>query len=97
MSTRLAWNVQVGQGSETLQPVVAGGRVFAASSSGNVLAVDAGSGNVVWRVTLDQPLSAGVGSDGATVAVINRENQLIALRDGREVWRVRPVNQWCEC
>lgn len=89
MSTRLAWNVQVGQGSETLQPVVAGGRVFAASSSGNVLAVDAGSGNVVWRVALDQALSAGVGSDGATVAVINRENQLIALRDGREVWRVR--------
>lgn len=89
MGTRLAWNVQVGQGSETLQPLVAAGRVFAASASGNVLAIDAATGNVAWRVALEQPLSAGVGSDGTTVAVINRDNQLIALRDGKEVWRVR--------
>ena len=89
MGTRLAWNIQVGQGSETLQPLVVSGRVFAASASGNVLAIDAATGNVAWRVALDQPLSAGVGSDGTTVAVINRDNQLIALRDGREVWRVR--------
>lgn len=89
MNTRLAWNITVGQGSETLQPVVVGGRVFAASASGNVLAVDAATGNVVWRVALDQPLSAGVGSDGTTAVVINRDNQLIGLREGREVWRVR--------
>lgn len=89
MGTRLAWNVQVGQGSDTLQPLVAAGRVFAASASGNVLAIDAATGNVAWRVALEQPLSAGVGSDGTTVAVINRDNQLIALRDGKEVWRVR--------
>lgn len=89
MNTRLAWNITVGQGGETLQPVVVGGRVFAASASGNVLAVDAATGNVVWRVALDQPLSAGVGSDGTTAVVINRDNQLIGLREGREVWRVR--------
>lgn len=89
MNTRLAWNIPVGQGSETLQPVVVGGRVFAASASGNVLAIDAATGNVAWRVALDQPLSAGVGSDGTTAVVINRDNQLIGLRDGREVWRVR--------
>jgi len=89
MSTRLAWNVQVGQGSETLQPVVAAGRVFAAATNGTVMAVDAATGNVAWRVSLEQPLSAGVGTDGTTVVVINRDNQLVALRDGREVWRVR--------
>ena len=30
-----------------------------------------------------------MGSDGETAAVVTRENQLVALRDGREVWRVR--------
>jgi len=89
MGTSLVWSAQVGAGHAGLQPLVAGGRVWAASASGTVVALDAGSGALVWRAELNTPLAAGVGSDGETAAVVTRENQLVALRDGREVWRVR--------
>lgn len=89
MGTSLIWSAQVGAGHAGLQPLVAGGRVWAASASGSVVALDASSGVVAWRAELNTPLAAGVGSDGETAAVVTRENQLVALRDGREVWRVR--------
>lgn len=89
MGTSLIWSAQVGAGHAGLQPLVAGGRVWAASASGSVVALDASSGAVAWRAELNTPLAAGVGSDGETAAVVTRENQLVALRDGREVWRVR--------
>ena len=89
MATGLAWSVQVGAVHEGLQPQVSAGRVFAASAAGAVVAVDAQSGAVAWRAELNAPLAAGVGSDGETAAVVTRENQLVAVRDGREVWRVR--------
>lgn len=89
MGTSLIWSAQVGAGHAGLQPLVAGGRVWAASASGSVVALDASSGVVAWRAELNTPLAAGVGSDGETAAVVTRENQLVALRDGREVWRAR--------
>jgi outer membrane assembly lipoprotein YfgL len=89
MGTSLIWSAQVGAGHVGLQPLVAGGRVFAASAAGSVLALDARTGAVAWRAELNTPLAAGVGSDGETAAVVTRENQLVALRDGREVWRIR--------
>lgn len=89
MGTSLIWSAQVGAGHAGLQPLVAGGRVWAASASGSVVALDASSGVVAWRAELNTPLAAGVGSDGETAAVVTRENQLVALRDGREVWRLR--------
>lgn len=89
MGTSLIWSAQVGAGHVGLQPLVAGGRVFAASAAGAVLALDARTGAVAWRAELNTPLAAGVGSDGETAAVLTRENQLVALRDGREVWRIR--------
>ncbi|MFN3736328.1 outer membrane protein assembly factor BamB [Hydrogenophaga sp.] len=89
MGTSLIWSAQVGAGHAGLQPLVAGGRVWAASASGSVVALDASSGVVAWRAELNTSLAAGVGSDGETAAVVTRENQLVALRDGREVWRVR--------
>ena len=89
MATNLIWSVQVGAGHEGLQALVSGSRVFAASAAGTVLAVDASSGAVAWRAELNTPLAAGVGSDGETAVVVTRENQLVAVRDGREAWRIR--------
>lgn len=89
MGTRQAWTVQVGESPVGLSPVFAGGRVFAAGASGTVVAIDAGTGAEAWRASLGTPLSAGVGSDGVTAAVITRDNHLVAVRDGRELWRQR--------
>jgi outer membrane protein assembly factor BamB len=89
MGTRLAWSTQVGAGSASLAPVVAAGRVFVAGTAGTVAALDAATGKDAWRLNLGTPIAAGVGSDGQTAAVITANNQLVALADGRELWRVR--------
>ena len=84
-----AWTNQVGAGTESIVPLVAGGRVFAASTSGTVVAINGTTGQDVWRLNLGTPIAAGVGSDGQTAAVVTQSNQLIAIADGRELWRVR--------
>ena len=89
MGTRVAWTAQIGPGTESMTPAVASGRVFVASTSGAVAALDGVTGQDVWRLNLGTPIAAGVGSDGQTAAVVTRENQLVAMANGREVWRVR--------
>jgi outer membrane assembly lipoprotein YfgL len=89
MGTRAAWTAQVGATTESLTPLVSGGRVFAASTAGTVVALNGATGQDVWRLNLGTPIAAGVGSDGQTAAVVTRSNHLVALADGREVWRVR--------
>ena len=89
MGTRAAWTAQVGASTESMAPLVVGGRVFAASTAGTVVALNGATGQDVWRLNLGTPIAAGVGSDGQTAAVVTRSNQLVALADGRELWRVR--------
>jgi outer membrane assembly lipoprotein YfgL len=66
---------------------VAGGEVALASSDGTVAVLDGDSGGERWRASAGAPLSAGVGSDGRTVAVVTQTNQLVAFSDGRVLWR----------
>ena len=40
-----------------------------------------------WRTSVEAPLSAGVGSDGRTAAVITRAHELVALSGGQILWR----------
>ena len=89
MGTQLAWSAQVGESRASLAPLVAAGRVFVAGNAGTVAALDAATGKDVWRLNLGTPIAAGVGSDGQTAAVITGNNQLVAIADGREIWRVR--------
>lgn len=85
----LAWSAQVGPAHAQLAPRAVAGRVFAASTAGTVVALDAATGRDVWRVNLGQPLDAGVGADGQTAAVITQNHDLVSLHDGQERWRVR--------
>lgn len=89
MGTQLAWSAQVGESRVSLAPLVAAGRVFLAGNAGTVAALDAATGKDVWRLNLGTPIAAAVGSDGETAAVITGNNQLVAIADGREIWRVR--------
>jgi len=72
-----------------LAPHAVAGRVFAAGSAGTVVALDATTGKDLWRLNLGQPIAAGVGSDGLLAAVITQGNDLVAISDGKEIWRVR--------
>jgi outer membrane protein assembly factor BamB len=88
-AAQLVWSAQVGTSDAALAPVFADGKVFVASANGTVAALDASTGRQVWRLALSTPIASGVGSDGQTAAVITRGNELVALVDGAERWRVR--------
>jgi outer membrane protein assembly factor BamB len=82
-----AWSSNIGAVGFPLHIQVVENAVFVASSDGVVAAIDARTGGDLWRVALGMALSAGVGSDGYYAAVVSRENELIAVKTGQEVWR----------
>lgn len=66
-----------------------GAVIGVATDKGQVSLLDARTGEVLWRVGLNTPLSAGVGHDGRSAAVVTRNNELVLLQAGRELWRQR--------
>jgi outer membrane assembly lipoprotein YfgL len=84
---RISWQANLGQVDFPLVVSARGDRVALASGQGVVAVLDAASGKEVWRLKLDQPLSAGVGSDGQQLAVVTRNNELVTLQDGKVQWR----------
>lgn len=87
LAVKEAWRVNIGATSLPLEARAVGAQVLVASSQGDLVAIEARSGKLVWRTSVGSSLSAGVGGDGETSAVVSRENQLIALLGGKEVWR----------
>lgn len=88
------WRVTVGSARDALlQPAVTENAIYAAAADGTVLRVDPSSGNVVWRSDVDSRISAGVGSDGFTVAVGTPRGEVVALdADGKVRWRARATS-----
>lgn len=84
------WSAQVGAAPATVSPRAVDDRLFVVGSGGVVvLALDLNSGREVWRVVLSSPVTAGVGSDGDTVAVVTQENELVGISAGVVRWRQR--------
>ena len=84
---RAAWTANLGAVDFPLVVSARENRIALANSQGVVAVLDAASGKDIWRLKLDQPISAGVGSDGQQVAVVTRSNELVTLRDGQVLWR----------
>lgn len=87
VSARQSWNTRIGPVNFPLEVAVSDQGVAVASSDGTVAMLDARSGHDVWRVVLGTPIAAGAGSDGKVVAVVTKANELVALQEGREIWR----------
>jgi outer membrane assembly lipoprotein YfgL len=87
IDVRPAWTARVGAVNLPLSINVSGSTVAVASSDGTVAVIDAATGRDLWRAGAGGPLAAGVGSDGKLVAVVNRNNELVALSAGKEAWR----------
>lgn len=69
---------------------VGGDRLFAATGYGEVVALDASSGAVLWRQRLDAPVSGAPATDGAAVYVSGRDGSAWAINaaDGKVIWQV---------
>ena len=64
------------------------GRVFATNGVGEVVALDAGTGSIIWKVKPAGPLRGAPTLAFGSVYVMTQDNQLIALAaaDGKLVW-----------
>lgn len=89
LGLRQAWSLQIGEVSFPLVVQAAGPVVGVAANDGAVSLLDARTGEVLWRASAGAPLTAGVGHDGRLAAVMTTDNELVALQDGRELWRQR--------
>lgn len=89
LSLRQAWSTEIGEVKFPLVVQPAGQLLVLAASDGQVTQLDARTGEMLWRFSVGTPLSAGVGHDGRVVAVVTKENELVALQEGRELWRQR--------
>jgi len=88
MGVKLAWTGGVGGSvSFPLDIRAVGNTVYVAGTDGVIAAIDSRTGGDTWRLALKTQLTAGVGSDGRFAAVVTRDNELIALDAGREIWR----------
>ena len=86
---RLVWQAGIGRVGFPLVPAVRDGLVVVASTWGDVQAFKADTGELWWRWPVGAELSAGVGHDGRFTAVVTRDNEVVTLDRGREVWRAR--------
>jgi len=87
------WSAKLPAISFALQVQVHGDKLTLAASDGTVLQLDAASGRELWRLSVGSPLAAGVGSDGQLSAVVTQANELVALQEGRVLWRQRLTTQ----
>ncbi len=88
---RTRWSVPIGAArGAPLQPAVAENAVYAASADGTLVRIEPETGRVVWRVDTGTPVSAGVGSDGLTVALATPRGEVLAYDvEGRLRWRAQ--------
>ncbi len=95
LSARVAWKAQIGKGSGIgFVPQVVGPVVYAAAADGSLGKFDLATGSPAWVVKVDKKLSAGVGSDGKTTAVVTSDGTVVALDDSGQVkWRSKASSE----
>lgn len=99
-SLKQAWSVSVGTGSSfygklTASPIVYDGRVYALDAAGQVTAVSASGGSVVWRASTTPPnekdqegFGGGLAADDGRVFAATGFGQVVALeaKSGKKLW-----------
>ena len=96
LSVRVLWTTNVGAAQRfTFFPKHSADAVYAAARDGTVTRLDARTGNVRWRATLELQLSGGVGADDTLVAVASEEGEVVALdaKTGAVRWRARASSE----
>lgn len=95
LAIRTAWSTSIGSsGVSSFAPAIAKRDLFAAAADGAIARIDAASGRTVWRINAGMPLTAGVGSDGNTVAVAGEKGFVLAFdADGKLRWKAQASSE----
>jgi outer membrane protein assembly factor BamB len=95
MAIRTAWSASIGSsGAFVFSPASANNSIFAAAADGSIARLEADSGRAVWRINAGMPLTAGIGTDGNTVAVVGDEGQILAYdAEGKLRWKAQASSE----
>jgi outer membrane protein assembly factor BamB len=96
----VAWRASITPANEKDQEGFGGGlaadngRIYAATGYGQVVGLDARSGNRLWERGLDSPVRTSPTAAGERVFVVTTEGQLYCLSgsDGAELWTFRGMS-----
>ncbi len=92
MATRTLWTADIGKsGDYFLSPAFNGGKVYAASAAGELASFDAANGKQLWRTNAGMGITAGVATDGNTIAVGGTDGVLMAFdaATGKLRWKMQ--------
>lgn len=99
LTLKQLWSSSVGSDyavdSAGFKAEIADGVAYTASPSGDLRAIDLNAGKTVWKTSLDEKLTAGVGLGDGQIYVANDEGVVIALsnEDGKEIWRYQASSE----
>jgi outer membrane protein assembly factor BamB len=95
LQTKTVWTTSVGQaGVFQFSPAYAGDSVFAAAEDGTVMRINVSTGKTIWRVNAGTTLTAGVGTDGTTIAVVGDKGQVQAFdSNGKSLWKMQASSE----
>jgi outer membrane protein assembly factor BamB len=89
IGVKQAWVSRLGGVPLGAGPSVAGNTVMVAAADGTVVALDSSSGRDVWRANVAAVIATGVGTDGKLASVVTRDNELVTLEAGKQLWRAK--------
>lgn len=95
MGVRTVWTAPVGNaGKYAFSPAAVSGSIFAAAADGTIMRVEAATGRALWRINAGMRLTAGVGSDGYTVAVGGADGVLLVYDgEGKLRWKTQASSE----
>lgn len=90
-----AWSVSVGDADNYIfTPAAVGYDVYAAAANGAIVHVDASSGKEQWKIKAPSRLTAGVGADTSTIAVVGEKGKIYAFNaDGTLRWTAQAPSE----
>jgi outer membrane protein assembly factor BamB len=75
-------------------PALVEDSVYAAGADGTIVRLNAKTGQQVWRINAKMKLTAGVGSDGTTVAVAGEKGVVLAYDNtGKFLWKAQASSE----
>ena len=95
LAVRSVWSTPVGAaGVHAFSPAVSGDSIFAAAQDGTLVRLDAATGRPAWRVNAGIRLTAGVGSDGNTIAVAGEKGTVMVFdASGSLRWKAQTSSE----
>jgi outer membrane protein assembly factor BamB len=95
MPVRQVWRESIGKSEHnSFSPALNGNTVIAASEDGTIIRIDADKGTVEWRISAGTSLTAGVGTDGNSIAVVGDKGQIMVFDgDGKLRWKAQGTSE----